>query len=101
MRQLIKGDEKQFIVVTKFGAKWTDNKLKFKITFDKASLKLTINFLLDNCFFVKFGNLSFPQITGIPMGSDPAPFMANLFLYYDENKWLLGTKKRFTYSTPF
>ena len=28
------------------------------------------------------------------MGSDPAPFIANLFLYYYENKWLLDTKKR-------
>ena len=28
------------------------------------------------------------------MGSDPAPSMANLFLYYYENKWLLDTKKR-------
>ena len=28
------------------------------------------------------------------MGSDLAPFMANLFLYYYENKLLLDTKKR-------
>ena len=27
------------------------------------------------------------------MASDPAPFMANLFLYYFKNKWLLDTKK--------
>ena len=51
----------------------------------KASLKLVINFLLDNCF-LNFGSLSFRQIIEIPMGSDPAPFMANLFLYYYDNK---------------
>ena len=28
------------------------------------------------------------------MGSDPAPFMANLFSYYCENKCLLDIKKR-------
>ena len=28
------------------------------------------------------------------MSSDQAPFMANLFLYYYENRWLLDTKKR-------
>ena len=27
------------------------------------------------------------------MGSDPAPFMANLFLYFYERKWVLNTKK--------
>ena len=27
------------------------------------------------------------QKIGIPMGSDPAPFMANLFIYY-ENRWV-------------
>ena len=67
-----KGSKKQFIAVTKFGAAWTESKNKFNIIFN-------------NCFF-SFGNLSFRQITGTPMGSDPAPIMANLFLYYHENK---------------
>ena len=49
---------KQVIVVAKFGAIWTDSKSKFRITFDKGSLKLAVNFLLDNCFF-NFGYLSF------------------------------------------
>ena len=72
-------------------------KNEVKTTFDKASLKLFINFLLDNCFIFNFGNLYFGQITGIPMGCDPATFMEYLFLYYYENKWLLDTeKKRFT-----
>ena len=55
MRELInfcfKGGEKHFIAVAKFRATWTDNKNKFKITFDKVSLKLSINFFLSNCFF--------------------------------------------------
>ena len=33
--------------------------------------------------------------TGILMASDAAPFMANLLLYYYENKWLLDIKKRY------
>ena len=32
------------------------------------------------------------------MGSGPALFMANSFLYYYENKWLLDTKKTYTIS---
>ena len=65
--------------------------LTIKITFDKTSLKLAINFLLDNYFF-DFGNLLFRKITGFPMGSNPAHFIANMFLYYYDNEWLLVTK---------
>ena len=82
---------KQFIAVRKFGATWADNKNKFMITFDKTSLKLAISFFLDNHFF-SFSKFSFWQIIGIPKCSDPAPFIANLFLYYYERKWLLDTK---------
>ena len=56
MKELInfcfKGGEKQLNPVTKFRATHTDNKNNHKITFDKASLKLAINFLLDNCFLI-------------------------------------------------
>ena len=56
MRELIdfcfKGREKHFISVMKFGATWTVIENKLEITFDKAPLKLAINFLLDNFFFL-------------------------------------------------
>ena len=71
MREFInfcsKSGEKQFVAVTKFGATWTENENKFKVTFNKGSL--TVGFLIINSF--SFGNLPFRQITGIPMGSDP------------------------------
>ena len=41
----LKAGGEQFIVGTKFDATRTDGKNKFKITFEKASLKLAINFL--------------------------------------------------------
>ena len=47
---------------------------------------------MNNCFFT-FGNKIFRQVIGIPMGSDPAPFMANLFLYHYENIWMKKLKK--------
>ena len=37
-----KGGKKQFTVVRRFDATWTDDKYNFKITFHKAFLKLTI-----------------------------------------------------------
>ena len=69
--------------MTKIDAKWTDNENKFRIAF----LKLAINFLYDNYFF-NFGNLSFWQVSGIPVDSDPAP----LWQIY-ENKLISDTKK--------
>ena len=60
--------------------------------FDKRRVKGCIKYLLDNCFFT-VGNYLFRQQIGIPMGSDPAPFFANLFLYHYERQWLLKLKK--------
>ena len=47
---------------------------------------------MDHCYFT-FGDKIFRQVVGIPMGSDPAPFMANLFLYHYESKWIKNLKK--------
>ena len=59
---------------------------KDEIPFDKQLFKECISYLLD-CYFT-VGAQIFKQIIGIPMGSDPAPFMANLFLYYYSNIFL-------------
>ena len=52
IRGLISFYFEQFITVTQFGAAWTGNENKYKITFDKAYLKLVVNFLLE--FFFQF-----------------------------------------------
>ena len=54
---------------------------------DSDLVKKSIAHLLDNCYFT-VGKDIFKQVIGIPMGTDPAPFMANLFLYYYENKFM-------------
>ena len=46
-----------------------------------------MNWLIDN-IFVKFGDKVFRQVIGIPMGTDCAPFLANLFLYSYEYQWI-------------
>ena len=43
--------------------------------------------------FFRVGSKSFRQVIGIPMGSDPAPFIANLFLYIYENRFMTNLKK--------
>ena len=47
---------------------------------------------MGNCYFV-FGNRVFNEDIGIPMGSDPAPFFANLFLFYFEDKWVRNVQR--------
>ena len=60
--------------------------------FTRDLFKDAIKYLMNSCYFT-FGGKLFRQVIGILMGSDPAPFMANLFLYYYENKWVRNLKK--------
>ena len=46
-----------------------------------------IEFLIDNTF-VQFGGRLFRQMIGIPMGTNCAPLLADLFLYSYENEFL-------------
>ena len=52
-----------------------------------TSLKQAVKYLGQNCFF-KVGSQIFHQIICIPVGSDLAPFLANLFLFHYEFKSL-------------
>jgi hypothetical protein len=91
-----KGCMNSKIWINKGVAKWchTPNSKanSHKKLMDRDLVKKSIAYLLDNCFFM-VGNLVFKQVIGIPMGTDPAPFMANLFLYYYENKFMQGLRK--------
>jgi hypothetical protein len=60
---------------------------KSTITFSADQVKQCLKFLIGNSYF-RVGNSIFRQIIGIPMGSDPAPFFANLFLAHYEIKWI-------------
>ena len=77
---------------------WT-SKGKDKRFFTKASLIQAVTFLIKQCYFT-VGNLVLKQDIGIPMGIDPAPFWANLFLYFFESKFVqslisLGSTRAF------
>ena len=45
-----------------------------------------IEFLIDN-IFVQFGGRLFRQVIGIPIGTNCAPLLADLFLYSYENEF--------------
>ena len=58
----------------------TGGRKKGKLCFSKTSLKTAINHLIENCCF-NIGKVTINQAIGIPLGIDPAPFWANIFLY--------------------
>ena len=85
-----KGCTNSKILIHKNGARWSHDpkpKKEGQIQLNKKQVKDAISYLLDNCYF-SVGKSIFKQVVGIPMGSDPAPFMANLFLYHYESKFL-------------
>jgi len=98
-----KGGDKKYIHITPHGkAYWSKN--KNGTSFSKAFLKQAVSHLIENCYFT-VGNLVMRQAIGIPMGIDPAPFWANLFLYTYEEAYISKlissnpVKARFFHST--
>ena len=83
---VFKGNNKKKLGFTSTTVYWT-NKGIGKRYFTKNTLKDTVQYLITKCFFT-VGNIVMLQIIGIPMGIDPAPFWANLFLYFYENKFI-------------
>jgi len=51
-----------------------------------------IEFLLDN-IYVRFGDTIYRQIVGIPMGTNCAPLIADLFLYCYESQYIAKIQK--------
>ena len=86
-----KGGTKEFIKVYNSTANWTKTSSRKESLYNKELVKESLRYLIDNSFFCVGSDL-FRQVIGIPMGSDPAPFFANLFLYHYESKWLQSLK---------
>ena len=73
-----------YLSVTSSGAHWVTGKYRGSGTvYDIDNVKNTLQFLINNSYFC-VGKQVFRQKIGIPMGLDPAPFLANLFLAYYE-----------------
>ena len=76
-----KGGHNKYIQITSKTARWFHSKKNESFT--KEDIFSMIDLVIDNSFF-KFGDKVLRQSIGIPMGIDPAPQMANLYLYYYE-----------------
>ena len=81
---------KKFIRVTKsYKGNFSDSDRKYKGTYILSEDKIIelFNYMVDNCFILFKGKV-YRQTIGIPMGIDPAPFIANLFLHYYESSYM-------------
>ena len=79
------GGKKKFIGINGKNAFWSS--YKCNTTFSKVEIKLAMKHLISECYFT-VGNSVFIQTVGIPMGIDPAPFWANLYLYKFEYRFM-------------
>ena len=66
-----------------------------------------LEFLIDN-IYIRVGKEIFRQQVGIPMGTDCAPFLADLFLFYFEYNYMkdliksnIHLAKQFSYTTRY
>ena len=82
-----KHSKRKFIAIYNSSFAWVNKTKENTFRFDEKSLLESIDFLMDNCYFT-LGDMIFKQIIGVPMGVDPGPYIANLTLWFYENKYL-------------
>ena len=82
-----KGGSNQYIRVGKQAKWYSGNGFSNNYILDKNRVYKLIDFVVDNSVF-RLGNKVYRQKIGIPMGIDPAPQMANLYLYFYEFQYM-------------
>ena len=84
---VFKGGNRRYIGCSSNKAFWCKQKPKGISSFTMTSLKAVVKHLITNSYF-EIGRFMLIQSIGIPMGIDPAPFWANLYLYHYENLFM-------------
>ena len=75
-------------IVLGYNSTYFSNKIqKGKTCYSEEQVISMLEFLIDN-IFVSFGGILFQQVVGIPMGTNCAPLLADLFLYSYESEFL-------------
>ena len=63
------------------------NKSKTNICFNEKSLSDAVLYIIDNSYISYHGHI-YRQIIGIPMGTNCAPFIANIYLHTFEYEYI-------------
>ena len=79
------GGNRNYIGFNDYSTFWMKRKNDKKF-FSKARLKSIVDHLIKITYF-EVGNLLIRQSIKSPMGIDPAPFWANLYLYFYDDKF--------------
>ena len=87
IRKAFNHSKKKFISIYENYARWTSFPRKNTIFLDCKKMTNLVRWLINNIFVI-LGDRCFKQIIGIPMGTDCAPFLANLFLFACEFQWI-------------
>ena len=82
-------NNKKKLAVHKDNATWIKQGKERTRVVDETELIELVNHLIDNVY-VTFGEEVYKQKIGIPMGTDCAPYLANLYLFALEYKWMCG-----------
>ena len=80
------------LVVNGDGTFFTNEETSAGKRCDETLICKMIDFLIDN-IYIKIGNHLFRQCIGIPMGTNCAPLLANLFMYSYEVEFVRSMKK--------
>ena len=89
IKKTFKSVKCDFVACNEKRAFFTSNTLDTYTIWTCQELCDSLTFLLDN-IFVRFGNKVFKQVIGIPMGTNCAPLVADLFLYCYERDFMLN-----------
>ena len=95
IREAYRVRDNTFLVVDSRGnAYWSDipSRAFSKRSITEDKLVEYVEYLVDN-IYVSIGNRVYRQCVGIPMGTDCAPLLANLFLFYYEYKYMKNLMK--------
>ena len=110
IKEAFKFSKKNFIRISSKYACWAEknvSKSNTLIYLTEQELLEWIRYLIDNIYVI-FNNKVYKQVIGIPMGTDCAPDLANLFLFAYEYKYIThlisincSTKSYFKYNSRY
>ena len=87
VRKAFKDSSKRRIAVYKERAQWVDKPKESTKSVGEEELIEMIKYLIGSTAF-EYGGVVWSQWIGIPMGTDCAPYLANLYLFALEYKWI-------------
>ena len=87
-----KKSEFEYICSNSFNTYFNNTKQKNCVNWTCVEMIAALDFLLDN-IFIRFGDSIYRQVIGIPMGTNCAPLIADLFLYCYESEFMTRINK--------